>query len=179
MKINLIFVCFRISKMVMNERNIRMRWSRSAVVWTVVFVALMVILAAEGIAEWRNGEPAAGIVCWVIAAVVSVCALWTPLRIIVTDRQIQLCRPVGRLRINRSDIVRVEEVSSGVVLNSFRVGSGGPFGYWGRWQSDSLGWYTLFATNLKDLCLIRLSNGRAYIVSSRTLLLTIKQGVSG
>lgn len=147
--------------------------------WTVVFVALMVILAAEGIAEWRNGEPTAGIVCWVIAAVVSVCALWTPLRIIVTDRQIQLCRPVGRLRINRSDIVRVEEVSSGVVLNSFRVGSGGPFGYWGRWQSDSLGWYTLFATNLKDLCLIRLSNGRAYIVSSRTLLLTIKQGVSG
>ena len=93
-----------------------MRWSRSAVAWTVVFVALMVILAAEGIAEWRNGEPAAGIVCWVIAAVVSVCALWTPLRIIVTDRQIQLCRPVGRLRINRSDIVRVEEVSSGVVL---------------------------------------------------------------
>ena len=163
----------------MNERNIRMRWSRSAVAWTVVFVALMVILAAEGIAEWRNGEPAAGIVCWVIAAVVSVCALWTPLRIIVTDRQIQLCRPVGRLRINRSDIVRVEEVSSGVVLNSFRVDSGGPFGYWGRWQSDSLGWYTLFATNLKDLCLIRLSNGRAYIVSSRTLLLTIKQGVSG
>ena len=154
-----------------------MRWSRSAVAWTVVFVALMVILAAEGIAEWRNGEPAAGIVCWVIAAVVSVCALWTPLRIIVTDRQIQLCRPVGRLRINRSDIVRVEEVSSGVVLNSFRVGSGGPFGYWGRWQSDSLGWYTLFATNLKDL--FRLSNGRAYIVSSRTLLLTIKQGVSG
>ena len=172
MKINYIFVCFRISKMVMNERNIRMRWSRSAVAWTVVFVALMVILAAEGIAEWRNGEPAAGIVCWVIAAAVSVCALWTPLRIIVTDRQIQLCRPVGRLRINRSDIVRVEEVSSGVVLNSFRVGSGGPFGYWGRWQSDS------FATNLKDLCLIRLSNGRAYIVSSRTLLLTIKQGAS-
>ena len=119
MKINHIFVCFRISKMVMNERNIRMRWSRSAVAWTVVFVALMVILAAEGIAEWRNGEPAAGIVCWVIAAVVSVCALWTPLRIIVTDRQIQLCRPVGRLRINRSDIVRVEEVSSGVVLNSY------------------------------------------------------------
>ena len=113
-------------------------------------------------AEWRAG-----------------CGFWTPLRIIVTDRQIQLCRPVGRLRINRSDVVRVEEVSSGVVLNSFRVGSGGPFGYWGRWQSDSLGWYTLFATNLKDLCLIRLSNGRAYIVSSRTLLLTIKQGVSG
>lgn len=153
-----------------------MRWSRSAVAWTVVFVALMVILAAEGIEEWRNGEPDAGIVCWVIAAVVSVCAIWTPLRIIVTDRQIQLCRPVGRLRINRSDIVRVEEVSSGVVLNSFRVGSGGPFGYWGRWKSESLGWYTLFATNLKDLCLIRLSNGRAYIVSSRTLLLTIKQG---
>ena len=121
-----------------------MRWSRSAVAWTVVIVALMVILTAEGIAEWRNGD----IVCWVIAAAVSVCALWTPLRIIVTDRQIQLCRPVGRLRINRSDIVRVEEVSSGVVLNSFRVGSGGPFGYWGRWQSDSLGWYTLFATNL-------------------------------
>ena len=106
-----------------------MRWSRSAVAWTVVIVALMVILTAEGIAEWRNGEPAAGIVCWVIAAAMSVCALWTPLRIIVTDRQIQLCRPVGRLRINRSDIVRVEEVSSGVVLNSFRVGSGGPFGY--------------------------------------------------
>ena len=124
-----------------------MRWSRSAVAWTVVIVALMVILTAEGIAEWRNGEPAAGMVCWVIASAVSVCALWTPLRIIVTDRQIQLCRPV--------------------------------FGYWGRWQSDSLGWYTLFATNLKDLCLIRLSNGRAYIVSSRTLLLTIKQGVSG
>ena len=155
-----------------------MRWSRGAVAWTVVFVALMVILAAEGIEEWRNGEPDAGIVCWVIAAVVSVCALWTPLRIIVTDRQIQLCRPVGRLRINRSDIVRVEEVSSGVVLNSFRVGSGGPFGYWGRWQSDSLGWYTLFATNLQDLCLIRLSNGRVYVVSSRTLLLTIKQGAS-
>ena len=152
-----------------------MRGSRSAVAWTVVLVALMVILAAEGIEEWRNGEPDAGIVCWVIAAVVSVCAIWTPLRIIVTDRQIQLCRPVGRLRINRSDIVRVEEVSSGVVLNSFRVGSGGPFGYWGRWKSESLGWYTLFATNLKDLCLIRLSNGRAYIVSSRTLLLTIKQ----
>ena len=147
MKIRHIFVvCFRIVKWVM-ERSIRMRWSRSAVAWTVVIVALMVILTAEGIAEWRNGEPAAGMVCWVIASAVSVCALWTPLRIIVTDRQIQLCRPVGRLRINRSDIVRVEEVSSGVVLNSFRVGSGGPFGYWGRWQSDSLGWYTLFATN--------------------------------
>ena len=36
-----------------------MRWSRSAVAWTVVIVALMVILTAEGIAEWRNGEPAA------------------------------------------------------------------------------------------------------------------------
>ena len=96
----------------------------------------------KGIYGW-NGEPDAGIVCWVIAAVVSVCALWTPLRIIVTDRQIQLCRPVGRLRINRSDIVRVEEVSSGVVLNSFRVGSGGPFGYWGR-CNQALQWPGLY-----------------------------------
>lgn len=80
----------------------------------------------------------------------------------------------SHLRINRSGIVRVEQISSSVVKNSFRVGSGGPFGYWGRWQNDTLGWYTLFATSLKDLLLIRLSDGRTYIISSRTLLLSIK-----
>lgn len=148
------------------KNSIRMRWSRSAVAWTVVIVAVAVVLAVEGVVMWREGEPAAGIVCWAITASVLICSLWTPLCIVVTDSEIQLCRPVGRLRISRCDIVGLEKISSSVVLNSLRVGSGGPFGYWGRWQSDSLGWYTLFATNLSDLCLIRLSTGRAYIISS-------------
>lgn len=151
-----------------------MRWSRSAVAWTVVIAAVAVVLAVEGVAMWLEGEPAVGIVCWAITVSILIGSLWTPLRIVVTDSEVQLCRPIGRLRIDRCDIVGVEKISSSVVLNSLRVGSGGPFGYWGRWQNDTLGWYTLFATNLKDLLLIQLSDGRTYIISSRTLLLSIK-----
>lgn len=150
-----------------------MQWSGSAVVWTVIIVAMMTVLAMEGVVMWHSGEAVAGMVCCAIASVMLLCSLWTPLRIVVTEQQIQLCRPIGHLRINRSGIVRVEQISSSVVKNSFRVGSGGPFGYWGRWQNDTLGWYTLFATNLKDLLLIQLSDGRTYIISSRTLLLML------
>ncbi len=52
------------------KRSIQMQWSGSAVVWTVIIVAMMTVLAMEGVVMWRSGEAVAGMVCCAITSAV-------------------------------------------------------------------------------------------------------------
>ena len=59
----------------------------------------------------------------------------------------------------------IKKISKSDIENSIRrFGSGGLFGYLGLFKSDSLGNYTMYATDLSNLIFIR-TNNKKYVFS--------------
>lgn len=75
---------------------------------------------------------------------------------------------IGRLFFKKT--IRIQDVESArpyQITMSFSnwLGSYGFFGYWGWYRNQELGKFFVSATNLKQLIVIRLKNGRTYVLS--------------
>lgn len=144
-----------------------MKWGWQSIIWTVTTLTLVSYLTFIGI---KNGiGTVEGIVCLTVCCSIVFLILWMPLYIKISGQRISLRRLSGTISIKREDIAKIERISSKTLSGSFRIGSGGVFGYWGKFNNENLGWYTLFATELKNLVLIETNDLRKYVISSKSL----------
>lgn len=75
---------------------------------------------------------------------------------------------IGRLFVKKT--IRLQEVESAktyhITMNFVnRLGSYGFFGFWGWYRNQELGKFFVSATNLKQLVVVKLKSGKAYVVS--------------
>lgn len=94
-------------------------------------------------------------------------SLLMPLRLTIESDKITLYRLVGAIHIPFKDIVEVKAIPNSETAYSIRLfGSGGLFGYLGKFRNKKLGNYTMYATNLNELILVR-TDRKTYVFSCK------------
>ena len=90
---------------------------------------------------------------------------YAPIRLKANDKKITVKMLFHSRKIPLSDVTGVKRISEFDTSNSLRTfGSGGLFGYLGRFKNDKLGSYNMYATELNNLILVRSSN-KNYVFS--------------
>lgn len=168
-----------------NTISIPFHWSGA--VLTVTIVTLAVLIGAGfylGSLKWPT------VMLWlkylltiILLATVIVGVGYMPIRLKINDEKITVIRLFGPLKIPQSEIVEIKRIGKSEINNSIRIfGSGGLFGYLGRFKNDRFGSYTMYATELNNLIFIRTSNKKYVFSCSRSkelieyVNLRLKQG---
>lgn len=90
---------------------------------------------------------------------------YMPIRLKANNEKIEVKRLFCSLEVPLNEIVEIKQLSKFDMDGSIRTfGSGGLFGYLGRFKNDRLGNYTMYATELNNLILIR-TNNKKYVFS--------------
>ncbi|MDE6022537.1 MAG: PH domain-containing protein [Muribaculaceae bacterium] len=123
-----------------------------------IFVGLMLVNLNRGI-DWLGYALA--------AALVLICGLslfFTPLSISVEDG----CLNVNMaLRVKSISLIDIKNVSicPPTMAEKRIFGSGGWFGYWGWFSEPSIGKYMAYYGKASDCFLVRMNNGKQYMLS--------------
>jgi hypothetical protein len=80
----------------------------------------------------------------------------------ITDQQLLVHRPLGPIRINLSDIIKMEKTEPGFSVRLF--GSGGLFGYYGIFSSGKLGRHLRYTGNNENLLFVN-AGKKKYLLS--------------
>lgn len=124
----------------------------------------LVLMGAAIYYMWGSARPVAtfvlitGTVVWLVAALI-----YMPLTIEVDEKAIWINRPLWSKRIPLSEVLRVQQLQP--TMGERRIlGSGGFMGYWGRFRDREIGNYFGYYGRASDCFLVRLRNGRQYIL---------------
>lgn len=147
--------------------SIPMRWSNAVLATTII---VMVILVGTIFYIWIRHWPQ--MIVWlkylltiVFVLTIVICIGNVPVRLKVNSEKITLTRLFKPLTIQICEISEVKRIGESDISDSIRTfGSGGLFGYLGRLKSPTLGSYTMYATDLDNLVLIRTST-KTYVFS--------------
>ncbi len=153
-----------------NAYTITFRWNTAVWAITLGCVALGVaLLVMAGWCLFASHRVATGlgllIVAAILFAVIVVAEGYAPQRLEVGDDGVVILRRYRSVKIPRNKIVSVERVSAKSVMQSFRLGgSGGLFGFFGLHYSPRMGSFELYATEFRNLVMIRTAH-KTFIVS--------------
>ena len=94
-----------------------------------------------------------------------ICFALSPRRLYLIGDSLIIKRWVGKVTIPTQAITSVEEADKWLVLRSTRtMGNGGYFGYYGHYYNVHYGKFRMFASEMKDLYLIR-TKSRNYVIN--------------
>ncbi len=92
--------------------------------------------------------------------------LFRPLKYIVTSDEIIIKRPIKSYVIKISDVKKIQPVSKEEMGGIIRVfGSGGFFGYFGKFRSKNFGMMKFFATRYSDFVYILTAMGENIVLT--------------
>lgn len=152
-----------------STRNYPCHWSAGITVLTSIVVIALII---SGCYIWTGEIPS--FMIWLkyaliivfIATIIGTLA-FMPIRLTVRSDKITLHRLIGAIHIPFKDIKEVKAISKSETSGSIRLfGSGGLFGYLGKFRNRRLGNYTMYATNLNELIYIR-TDRKIYVFSCK------------
>lgn len=88
-----------------------------------------------------------------------------PIRLKADEKEIRLCRMLSSLKIPINEVVEIIPITTFYIDGSIKTfGSDGVFGYIGNFKNRRLGKYTMYATELKNLILVRTTD-KTYVFS--------------
>ena len=104
---------------------------------------------------------------WLLAAMILTLCLsaliYMPLSVSVDDKALTVSRPLWHKSIPLAEIASVRLFQP--TMGERRIiGSGGWFGYWGRFYDREVGRYFAYYGKSSDCFLVRLRNGRQYVI---------------
>lgn len=139
---------------------------------TVITTIIIIILVASTYFIWTDDFPSSMLWLKYTLIVVFIATIigglgYMPIRLTIENDKITLHRLFGAINIPIKDIIEIKAIENSETAFSIRVfGSGGLFGYLGKFKNPKLGIYTMYATNLNELILIR-TNGKKYVFSCK------------
>lgn len=138
--------------------------SKTSIVVTIFVVALMIGIA---ISMLFIGKEVAWVSILVLAVLVGICAsamFFMPTWVEADDEALTVIFPWRRRSFLLSDIA--EGMPFADAKKMWRLcGSGAFFGWWGWYAAKGTGKFMLYASNLDDLLLLKLANGKKYVIS--------------
>ncbi|RNC64885.1 PH domain-containing protein [Proteiniphilum sp. X52] len=151
--------------------SIPFHWSSS--VWAVTIVTL-VFIAGGAFYVLSIKWPTAMLwlkylmmIVFLITVIIGM--IYAPIRLEATDKKITLKMVFSSREIPLSEVTKVIRISKSDIDSSIRTfGSGGLFGYLGRFKNDKLGSYNMYATELNNLVLVCTTNKKYVFSCSRS-----------
>ncbi len=153
----------------MENRNISLPFHWSGAVWAMTLVFLLVLVGV-GFHLESLGWPTEVLWLKYLLFLVFLVSFWVvlgymPIRLKADGEKIAVSRLFGALEIPLSEVISVAPISKSYIDGSIRTfGSGGAGGYLGRFKNKTLGRYTMYATELKHLVLVR-TRQKKYVFS--------------
>ena len=150
-----------------NTISVSFHWSGE--VWAITIVTLAFIVGAAFYIVALDWPTVMLWLKYLLMAVFLITVIvgmgYTPIRLEVNDERIRVRRLFGSQEIPLSDVRSVSRISKSDLSGSIQTfGSGGLFGYLGRFKNNRLGSYNIYATELNNLILVRTSN-KNYVFS--------------
>ena len=139
------------------------KWDNLAIIITIVFDAILLSMV---IAAFRSSLVLIEIFSILLAVS---CALFFPIRLIVTDDTIKIRRPIGTVKVDINDILScciIEDEKQFFDKVIRTCGSGGAYGYWGYFRHSKYGKMRFFVTHRQQCFHIKLKDGKHYVISS-------------
>lgn len=156
----------------LEDNYISLPFNWSGGVWAVTIVTL-VVLAGTGFylesLQWpRSMLWLKYLLTIILLTTVIVGVGYMPIRLKANDEKVTVRRLFGSLEIPLNEVIETRRIFKSDINGSIRTfGSGGLFGYLGRFKNDRLGNYTMYATELNNLILVRTSNKKYVFSCSR------------
>ena len=142
------------------------RWSR--MVWILSIITTIILIGASMTTLFiPDEETKVGtlIVMICIVPLPVICFALSPRRLYLIGDSLIIKRWIGKVTIPTQAITSVEEADKWLVLRSTRtMGNGGYFGYYGHYYNVHYGKFRMFASEMKDLYLIR-TKSRNYVIN--------------
>jgi hypothetical protein len=149
--------------------NFSAPWGKD-VKWTTwgVTAFLLAIGAIIWVAQRRSGLQEGASVPYIVVLfsllLIGAAYAFSPRGYRVTASHIEVCRPIGPVRIPLAEVREVRRIGKKEMGGALRVaGSGGFFGYYGAYRNRALGSFKMYATDLSRSVL--LSGKRRIVVS--------------
>jgi hypothetical protein len=138
---------------VWSEKN---RWGTGVILITFISLfftigcVVFVLLSHAPSVVWQWG------IAGVLIASVLWVTTWTPISLSLRGDQLVMKQLIGRITIPVDTIENIQPIDSTWLKGSIRLfGSGGLFGFLGRFRNATLGRYTMYVTAQKNLLLIQ------------------------
>ncbi|MCL2097704.1 MAG: PH domain-containing protein [Bacteroidales bacterium] len=144
-------------------------WSNEIIIITLISL-FFIVAAILLIPVFAKGSVAE--ICRYIVVPLCIIVIWlsisfTPRYLSIDSKCIKLQRIVGTIEIPLTTVYSIDIVSSAMIKGSIRLfGSGGFFGYLGIFRNKNIGQYTMYATELKHLIMVKTTH-KTYVFSCR------------
>ena len=139
---------------------------------TAITAITIIILVASTYFIWTDDFPSSMLWLKYTLIVVFIATIigglgYMPIRLTIGNDKIILHRLFGDINIPIKDIIAIKAIPNSETAFSIRIfGSGGLFGYLGKFKNKKLGNYTMYATDINELILIR-TDRKTYVFSCR------------
>ena len=139
---------------------------------TAITAITIIILVASTYFIWTDDFPSSMLWLKYTLIVVFIATIigglgYMPIRLTIGNDKIILHRLLGDINIPIKDIIAIKAIPNSETAFSIRIfGSGGLFGYLGKFKNKKLGNYTMYATDINELILIRTAR-KTYVFSCR------------
>lgn len=139
---------------------------------TAITAITIIILVASTYFIWTDDFPSSMLWLKYTLIVVFIATIigglgYMPIRLTIGNDKIILHRLFGSINIPIKDIIAIKAIPNSETAFSIRIfGSGGLFGYLGKFKNKILGNYTMYATNVNELILIR-TDRKTYVFSCK------------
>ncbi|MBU3837297.1 MAG: PH domain-containing protein [Candidatus Phocaeicola faecigallinarum] len=139
---------------------------------TAITAITIIILVASTYFIWTDDFPSSMLWLKYTLIVVFIATIigglgYMPIRLTIGNDKIILHRLFGAINISIKDIIEIKAIPNSETAFSIRIfGSGGLFGYLGKFKNKILGNYTMYATNVNELILIR-TDRKTYVFSCK------------
>lgn len=150
-----------------NSITIPFHWSGG--VWAITIITL-IVLAGAGFYVAALNWPT--VMLWlkylltiVLLTTVIAGVGYMPIRLKANNEKITVTRLFGSLEMPLNEVIETKRISKSEIDGSIQTfASGGLFGYLGRFKNNKLGNYSMYATELNNLILVR-TNNKNYVFS--------------
>lgn len=130
-------------------------WSTTITVFTVLILlyaivfSLFLLLKLQGYLGVRIAVVLVTVIplIWISAR--------APMYIAANKSSIYVKKPIGKIELSLNDVISIEKIDKQLLSGSVRMGSGGLFGYFGKFRNSAIGAYNMQITEYKNLILIR------------------------
>lgn len=138
----------------------------SGTVWTITCMTLALVAIACAMVISVGVEAMSIVFLAVVAIAIIYCLCMSPRSIEVTDTELILKMWIGRRRFALNHVVAAEDCApNGSDLRL--IGSGGVFGFLGRFTNDTIGTYTAYVGDYRGAFVLKMDDGKAYMMSCR------------
>ena len=150
-----------------NILTYKFHWSVEIIV--ITFIGLSIVIGCLTSMFYSNAVPS--YLKWIIGCVVILpvlyIATWIPINLSANTTHIILHKLIGKITIPIGEITSVQIIDKSMISNSIRLfGSGGVFGYLGKFRNRLLGNYIMYITERKNLILIK-THKKTYIFNCK------------